>query len=62
MTALTAKTTMNSTVNYTDMSKKGLWMRFKNYLAENQQIIIAGMAMMNGYSNYACSRLLNKYG
>lgn len=56
MTTLTAKTTMN----YTNMNKEGLWTRFKNYLAENQQTIIAGMAMMSGNSYYAYSRILNK--
>ena len=60
MATLTAKTTMNSAISYTDMNKKGLWTRFKNYLTENQQTIIAGMALMNGNSYFACRRNLNK--
>ena len=56
MTTLTAKTTMS----YTNTHKEGLWTRFKNYLAENQEIITAGMAVTNGTSFYTYSRLLNR--
>ena len=56
MTALTAKTT----VKYTNMNKKGLWKRFKNYLTENQETITAGLAMISGTSYYAYSRMRNK--
>ena len=59
MTALTAKTTMN----YTKMNKEGLWTRFKKYLAENQETITAGLAMISGTSYYTYStysRMQNK--
>lgn len=60
MATLTAKTTMHSATSYTDMNKKGLWTRFRNYLAENQQTIIAGLALLNGTSYYTYCRSLNK--
>ncbi len=60
MTTLTAKSAMHSAMNYTNVNKKGLWPRFKNYLAENQQIITTGMAIMNGTSYYVYSKVLGK--
>lgn len=56
MTTLAVKTTMN----YSNMHKKGLWTRFKNYLVENQEIITAGLAALNGTSYYTYNRMLNK--
>ena len=56
MTTLAAKAAMN----YSNMNKKGVWRRFKNYLTENQQTIMTGMAMISGNSNYAYSKTLGK--
>lgn len=39
-------------VGYTTSNRVGLWRRFKEYLAENQQTVTAGLGAMNGSSLY----------
>lgn len=48
MAAIAAK----KAVSYTKSNRVGLWRRFKEYLAENQQTITAGLGAMNGSSLY----------
>ncbi len=50
----------NLTVNYTGTGKKGLWVRFKNYLAENSQMVFAAVTAMNDNPGYAYTILGDK--
>lgn len=50
----------NLTANYTGAGRKGLWARFKNYLAENSQMVFAAVTAMNDNPGYAYTILGDK--
>lgn len=56
MTTITAK----ANAAYSNTEKKTLWERFKDYIVENQNIIIAAASMMSGGSYYTYARTLNR--